>query len=188
MAWIETTDETDASASKDLRAVYDRIAGARGKVSNIMRVQSGNPQAMDAHLDLYQAVMFNRSGLRRAERELIAVVVSAANECAYCVEHHAEALRVLWRDSDRVKQVIADYQSADLSERERALCDYASGLTRAPGEASEAAINSLRLAGLSDKDILDANLVLAYFNFVNRIALGLGVAFSKEEVEGFKYQ
>lgn len=185
MPWIETITEDDADGP--LRAVYDRITGARGKASNIMRVQSLHPEAMAAHLDLYMAVMFGRSGLRRAERELIAVVVSAANGCDYCVRHHAEALRVLWKDDARVAQAAENYRALDLSERERALCDYADALTREPASVSEAAVERLRAAGLSDRDVLDANLIVSYFNFVNRIAEGLGVAFTEEEATGYRY-
>lgn len=65
MPWIKTISENEAEGT--LREVYDRIAGARGQASNIMRVQSLHPEAMAAHLDLYMAVMFGRSGLRRGE-------------------------------------------------------------------------------------------------------------------------
>ncbi len=183
MPWIQTIPETDAEG--DLRTVYDRISSARGKVSNIMSVQSLHLEAMRA--DLYLAVMFGRSGLRRAERELIAVVVSAANGCAYCVRHHAEALRVLWKDDARMDRAAKDYRGLDLSERERALCDYADALTRAPAAVDEAAVERLRAAGLTDRDVLDANLIVSYFNFVNRIAEGLGVAFTEDEVAGYRY-
>lgn len=185
MSWIETIAEPDAEG--DLRAVYDRIEGARGKVSHIMRVQSLHPEAMRAHLDLYLAVLFSRSGLRRAERELIAVVVSAANGCAYCVRHHTEALKALWKDDARVAQAAEDYRRLGLSERERALCDYADTLTRDPAAVDESAVERLRAAGLSDRDVLDANLIASYFNFVNRIAEGLGVAFTEEEASGYRY-
>lgn len=185
MPWIQTIPEPDADG--DLRAVYDRISGARGKVSNIMRVQSLHPEAMRAHLDLYLAVMFERSGLRRAERELIAVVVSAANGCAYCVRHHAEALRVIWKDDALVARAVEDYRALELSERERALCDYADALTRAPAAVDEAAVERLRAAGLTDRDVLDANLIASYFNFVNRVAEGLGVVFTEEEAGGYRY-
>jgi uncharacterized peroxidase-related enzyme len=185
MAWIETIPEADAQGP--LRAVYDRIAGARGKVSNIMRVQSLHPGAMAAHLDLYLSVMFERSGLRRAEREMIAVVVSAANGCPYCARHHAEALRVLWRDDARVARLAEDHRQADLSPREAALCAYAEALTREPAAVTEADVDALRTAGLSDRDVLDANLTASYFNFVNRIAEGLGVAFTEEEAGGYRY-
>lgn len=185
MSWIETIEEN--AAEGPLRDVYERISGSRGKVSNIMRVQSLHPEAMRAHLDLYLAILFGRSGLRRDERELIAVVVSVANECAYCVRHHAEALRALWKDDARVDRAVADYREAGLDARALALCEYAARLTRAPADVDEADVERLRALGLSDRDILDANLIASYFNFVNRIAEGLGVAFTEEEAGGYTY-
>lgn len=185
MAWIDVTHEDDASG--DLAAVYDGIASARGKLSNIMRVHSLRPRAMRAHMDLYLELLFSRSGLSRAERELIATVVSATNGCAYCTRHHAEALRAYWRDEVRVAAVTRDYREAELSERERALCDYAVRLTREPAAVTEADVTRLRAAGLADRDVLDANLVTSYFNFVNRIAEGLGVELSEEEAAGYNY-
>ncbi len=74
-----------------------------------------------------------------------------------------------------VAQVKIDYRHARLSERERALCEFADKLTRLPGRIREEEVEKLRDAGLSDKDVLDAVEVIGYFNYINRIADGLGV-------------
>ncbi|NNF59313.1 MAG: peroxidase-related enzyme [Rhodothermaceae bacterium] len=185
MAWIDVTPETDATG--ELRAVYDHIEQARGKLSNIMRVHSLHPEAMRTHMDLYLALLFSRSGLKRAERELLATVVSAANGCAYCTRHHSEALNAYWKDETRVAQVVEEYTAADLSARERAMLDYGVALTRAPAAVSETDVDALRAVGFSDSDVLDIALITAYFNFVNRIAEGLGVELSEEEAAGYKY-
>lgn len=137
MSWIAEVSEADAVG--ELKEIYERIEARRGKVSNIKRVQSLEPRAMAAHLDLYMAVAFGREGLTRAERELLALV------------------------------------------------RYALALTRTPAGVSEAHVQELRDAGLSDREILQANLVVSYFNFVNRIAEGLGVEATPEEVEGYRY-
>jgi uncharacterized peroxidase-related enzyme len=73
-----------------------------------------------------------------------------------------------------------------LAPVDRSLVEYAVKLTRTPHEVTEADVIALREAGLADDDILLVNLIVAYFNFVNRIALGLGVAYSEAEVEGYK--
>lgn len=100
MPWITVVDENDAEG--ELKHVYDdEIAGARGKVSNIMRVQSLNPASMRAHIDLYVTVMFRNSSLSRPDCELLAAVVSSLNACDYCVSHHAEALRAYWGRGSR---------------------------------------------------------------------------------------
>ncbi len=81
MAWIETIPEGDAEGK--LYEVYRRIAGRSDEVANILKVQSLHPDALSGHFSFYRTVMFGGSPLSRAEREGIAVVVSAENECHY---------------------------------------------------------------------------------------------------------
>jgi uncharacterized peroxidase-related enzyme len=185
MAWIRI--DGAAGADGALKAAYERVRQRRGKLSNIMAVQSLDPAAMQAHLDLYMALMFARSGLSREEREAVAVVVSAINGCAYCVEHHARALGVYWRDPARVRELAAGRTEAAESPRLRAILDYAVALTREPRSVTREHVEALRAAGLSDAEILNANMVTAYFGFVNRIAEGLGVESSPEEAGGYDY-
>ncbi len=185
MAWIDTIDERDASGA--FKEVYDDLAARRGKASNIMRAQSLHPEAMKAHLDLYEALLFGDSDLTRAQRELIGVVVSSANDCAYCVRHHREALQACWRDAERAEQAAQDYRAPALSEAEQAMADYAAALTQRPGSMNESDVERLRAAGFPDRAILDIALITSYFNFVNRLALGLGVRFTEDEATGYKY-
>ncbi len=185
MSWIEVIDENDAEG--ELEQVYDEIIGARGKMSNIMRVQSLNPASMRAHIELYVTLLFRRSSLSRPDCELLATVVSSLNACDYCIKHHAEALQFYWKDRARVDRLIRDYRTADLSKAQLATVEYARKLTVAPSSITESDIRELRSAGFSDRQILDANLIVSYFNFVNRIAEGLGVTMSEEEVAGYKY-
>ena len=81
MAWIETVDEEAAEGA--LAPLYARLKGKDGKVAHILKVQSTNPGALETHYALYRAIMFKKSPLSRAQREMIAVTVSAANECHY---------------------------------------------------------------------------------------------------------
>lgn len=185
MSWIETIDETEASG--ELREVYDRIAGERGKVSNIMRIQSLNPEAMQAHLDLYQAVVYGDNGLSREERELLATAVSVTNGCEYCTNHHGVALNAYWDDEQRLERFTDDLEAVELSARRRALVDYAVDLTERPGAVEADDLEGLREVGVDDEEILAAALTIGYFNFVNRLAQGLGVAFSEEEMTGYEY-
>lgn len=183
MSWI-TVVPPDA-AQGDLREVYRELERKRGKVANILQVHSLRPAAMQAHLDLYMDLMFASGGLSRRQREMIAVVVSRENRCDYCVTHHLEALSRYVDDATVLDAVSTDYRTIDLPEADRALLDYAAKLTRDPSSSSAADIAALRSAGIAEADILLANLVIAYFNFVNRIALGLGVASSAAEVAGY---
>ena len=183
MSWISEVEVGDADGK--LETLYAELVEKRGKVSNILKVHSLNPDAMSNHLDLYMTLMFGKSGISRAEREAIAVVVSATNDCAYCVNHHAEALRRYVKDDDTLDMLMTADGLETLEPRLSNIVRHAEKLTSAPAAMTESDLGELRAAGLSDRDILDLGLIVAYFNFVNRIALGLGVAFSAEEMSGY---
>jgi uncharacterized peroxidase-related enzyme len=183
MSWIEIIEEDEADDR--LKRVYERIRMERGKISNIMRVQSLHPKAMAAHLDLYLSVMFGVSDLSREEHEMIATAVSSANGCPYCTNHHGEALNHYWKDEKKLESFVRDIDSIELPERSRRMLHYAIKLTKTPKEMAEEDVEHLRESGLSDRDILDIDLIVSYFNFVNRVANGLGVEFSPEETRGY---
>jgi len=183
MSWIHVHAEDGADG--EIAELYDRLRRERGRVSNILKVHSLRPSALAHHLDLYMGLLFGSGGLSRAQREMIAVVVSRENECEYCVSHHREALAKYVKDPHLLKQVCSDYRQAELPPGDRALLDYAAKLTASPAAVEESEVVTLRRRGYTDEDILLANLIVAYFNFVNRIALGLGVEHSADEVGGY---
>lgn len=179
MAWIEVIEPP--SATGELAKIYQAIGSARGGVAAVHQVQSLNPKAMRAHLELYKQILFQRSSLSRVQRERIGVAVSRANDCDYCVGHHAEALRKLG-DDEHLVAAIAEGELPEELGADRPLLAWASARTRRPADASEDDIQGLREAGFDDRAILDATLTLGYFNFVNRLVLCLGVALE----EGFE--
>ena len=183
MSWIEEIEVSEAEG--ELAEMYAELVRKRGKVSNILKVHSLNPEAMDDHLDLYMTLMFGKSGLSRLEREAIAVVVSASNECEYCVNHHVEPLRHYLDDEDTLNRLATADGLETLEPRLSNIVRYAEKLTTAPGAMTESDLGELRAEGLSDGDILDLTLIVGYFNFVNRIAMGLGVEFSDDEKSGY---
>ncbi len=184
MSWINVVDVTEATG--ELIQIYKELEKKRGKISNIMKIHSLNPDVMKNHMDLYINLMFGLSGLSREEREFIAVTVSVINNCEYCVRHHTEALNHYWKDRDRINKFIDDFNSIELSSRLQCILDYVFKLTKNPSYVKKIDIDGLRNSGFSDKDILDINLITSYFSFVNRIALGLGIEFSSDEVKGYK--
>lgn len=184
MSWISEVEESTATG--DIADMYAELRRQRGKVSNILKVHSLRPQALQHHLDLYMGLMFGPGGLSRRQRELVAVAVSQANGCAYCVAHHVEALGKYVRDPDQLAALSERAGQPFLSAADRQLVAYAVKLTRSPEQVVAADVAALRDAGLADADILLANLVVAHFNFVNRIALGLGVEHSADEVSGYE--
>ena len=184
MSWIEEIDVDEAEGK--LAHQYAELIEKRGKVSNILKVHSLNADAMGNHLDLYMTLMFGKSGLSRAEREAIAVVVSAENDCAYCVNHHAEALRRYIKDDEVIEMLSSADGLETLEPRLSTIVRHAEKLTSAPAAMTESDLGELRAVGLSDRDVLDLTLIVGYFNFVNRIAQGLGVEFSSEELSGYR--
>ena len=184
MAWIKVVPPGEATGK--LKTEYERAAKERGALANIHSVTSLHPGLLDAHLSLYEEVHFAESPLSRRERELVATVVSRTNECAYCVAHHADAFGRHAKEPGVQALVATDYTKAKLSPRERALADHAFKLTRLPGDITKADLDKLRAQGLDDRAILDLTLVVAYFNFANRVASGLGL--TSEDVEKpFRY-
>lgn len=183
MAWIDEIEISEAEGR--LGEIYRELVEKRGKVSNILKVHSLNPEAMSGHLDLYMTLMFGKSGLSRAEREAIGVVVSAENDCAYCVNHHAAALRHFIKDEETLNMLMTADGLETLEPRLSNIVRHAERLTVAPAAMTESDLEELRAVGLDDKDILDLTLIVGYFNFVNRIAVGLGVSYSDDELSGY---
>lgn len=186
MAYINIIEPEEATGL--LKTIYDELKQKRGKLARIHKIQSLNPETIVTHMDLYLSVMFSKSPLSRAQREMMAVVVSAANKCEYCQLHHAEALSHYWKDRKKVEQLSSDFNRLDLNNVDARLCNLARKLTLSPDSIEEETdIQPLKNIGLSDRAILDAVLVISYFNFVNRMVQGLGVEADEEEVKGYKY-
>ncbi|MFQ6012157.1 MAG: peroxidase-related enzyme [Thermoplasmata archaeon] len=179
MSWIEVVDPEAAEGV--LAEVYDEVGRRRGEIADIHQVQSLNPAAMKAHLDLYLSVVYRKGGLSRAQREMIGVVVSCLNRCPYCVVHHAEALAHHQESAEVVEGVKEDYREAPLRPEDRAMLDYAAKVTKAPWTMTEKDVEALREAGFTDGEVLDINLIASYFNFVNRVVHGLGVDLEASE-------
>jgi len=185
LVWIETVSEQKATG--DLKRAYEAVLRSRGKVSNIMRAQSLNPNAMRAFLELYVTLVFGKSGLSRGERETIATIISARNKCDYCVSHHGEALRFYLKNGDQLGSLRGGHQPENLSPRAKALIDYALKLTLEPSRIVKQDTDALRTFGISDSEILDLVLLTGYMNFVNRLAQGLGVEHDEQEAREYKY-
>ena len=175
-------------AEGQLKEIYDDLVKSRGKLAEIHKIQSLNPEGILRHMDLYMTIMYGKSPLRRYQREMIAVVVSLANDCHYCQIHHGEALNHFWKDEAKLKAFYADFRTTPLSDADKLLCEYAHQLTKAPSSIQRTQVDAMREAGLSDRQILDAAQVIAYFNFVNRLVLGLGVQLEADGGKGYDYE
>lgn len=173
MAWIDVVSPEKAEGR--LKEEYERTQKERGSLAHMHTITSLHPGMLDLHMKLYNEVQFTDGPLSRRERELIATVVSRANRCEYCLAHHADAFGRHATEPGLQALVSTDYTRADLDPRERAIADHALKLTHTPGEITPHDLDHLREAGLDDRAILDLTLVVAYFNFANRVASGLGL-------------
>lgn len=184
-AWIDVIEPE--AADGPLREAYQNTLKGRGALAAVHKIHSLHPESLTAHMALYLTLLFGKSPLHRRERELIAVAVSRTNGCRYCVEHHADALARYEKDHGRIRAV-REGRWEDLPARDRALCLYVEKLTRTPSEMAEDDVSALRSRGLSDREILDTAQIAAYFNFVNRLVLGLGVSLEDAGGRaGFRY-
>ena len=172
-AWIRMIERSDATGR--LSELYDRWHRPDGDVDNILKIHSLNPPSLDGHYQFYRTLMFGKSDLSRARREMIAVVVSVANSCHYWIIHHGAGLLRVTKDKALVEQITQDYRRAKISPQEVAMLDYSVKLTKDPSSMKETDVEKLHQAGFSDSAILDIAQITGYFNFVNRLADGLGV-------------
>jgi uncharacterized peroxidase-related enzyme len=185
LPFINVINENEAT--DELKNLYDKIKSTRGKLSNIMKIHSLMPETMIKHLELYTAIMFSKTNLSREEKEILAVVVSKSNNCAYCVRHHSKALNHYWKNEERLIRFTEILDDQKLTEKFRLVIKHAIKLTTEPAGVKETDIEELKSYGWTDEDILAINLIISYFNFVNRIANGLGVESTEDEVKGYKY-
>lgn len=187
MARIKIIQENEAQG--ELQEIYQSLIESRGKLAEVHKIQSLNPKTILSHMNLYVDIMYGHSPLKRAQREMIAVVVSVANQCEYCTRHHAEALNVYWKDDPKIERLITEMTSFDIDGIDKLWIVYAEELTLRPNsEKTETLIDQLKEKGADDRSILDATLVIGYFNFVNRIILGLGVDLEEDGGKGYKYK
>lgn len=178
-AWIRMI--ADDAADADLS---DALEGARtphGTVDNVLRVHSLRPNTMRGHMLLYKAALHDDANtLPMWLQETIASYVSVLNECDYSYANHWANARHLIADEARADAIEAAMRARRLGDifkgRELALMRYAEKLTLTPGRMEEADIAPLRAAGLDDGEILEANQIVCYFNYVNRSINGLGVS------------
>jgi uncharacterized peroxidase-related enzyme len=166
------------SAAEPLRSVYARIKShaSRGRVSQVWQSLALDPKGLESLFAVRVALLDDPAPLTAAQAELIALVVSATNGCAYCVAHHGPHLAKALDDERLARAVAMDYREANLPARDRVLLDYAVALTCEPAERKREDIERVREYGFEDASIVKATEIAAWFNLVNRVVCALGVS------------
>jgi uncharacterized peroxidase-related enzyme len=149
-------------------------------VPNVFRAYSFRPERLSAWFEHYRALHEPTENLDAADREMIAVVVSAANRCLYCLVAHGAALREALGDPVLGERIAFDWRRAGLDERRRAICAYAEKLTLRPQELGDADLQSLRDVGLTLEEAWDVAEIAAMYNFTNRMAMATGMLPNEE--------
>ena len=159
---------------KDVPAdVRERILAVQEKagfVPNIFLALAHRPDEFRAFFAYHDALMEKPGGLTKAEREMIVVATSGANQCQYCVIAHGAILRIRAKDPLIADQVAVNYRKADITPRQRAILDFAMKVCLRSHEIDESDFPPLHAHGFSDEDIWDIAAITAFFGLSNRMA------------------
>ena len=163
------------SLDSGLKKYFAKCREALGLVPNVLKSYIGKPKKLSNFISLYNDIMLDEENcsLSKLEREMIAVVVSSANRCYYCLVAHGQAVRQYSNDPQLGEMMVLNYRVAELDPRQRAMLDFAWKLTETPHDICEVDRQTLRDTGFSDPDIFDICDVVAFFNYSNRMAHGL---------------
>jgi uncharacterized peroxidase-related enzyme len=168
---------SEHGARGELKALYAEIKAGMGtpNVPAVFRVMSQSPEILTATWRLFQTLMLTESRLPRATKEMIAVVVSKANACRYCVTAHSIFLKALGYSDRQIEQTTDRAAAADLDSPTRALLGFAEKATLAAGDICDDEVRALIASGLSEVQVLEATAIVAFFNGINRMVDALGV-------------
>jgi uncharacterized peroxidase-related enzyme len=159
-----------ATLDDDLQALWAKCVEKLGFVPNVYQAYSIKPQRLRHFVQMYNEIMLAPSALSKLEREMVAVVVSSANRCYYCLVAHGAAVRKLSGDPELGEMMALNYRVAKLPVRQRAMLDFAWKMTLTPYLVEDADRDALRAHGFSDGDLFDLAETVAFFNLSNRMA------------------
>ncbi|MCJ2134658.1 peroxidase-related enzyme [Methylobacterium sp. J-026] len=155
---------------EDLRARIALVQEKAGFVPNVFLALAHRPDEFRAFMAYHDALMDRPGGLTKAEREMIVVATSAANDCLYCVAAHGAILRVRAKDARIADQIAINYAKAEITPRQRAMLDFAIKVATAAQTIDAQDHAALAGHGFSQDDIWDIAAITALFALSNRIA------------------
>ena len=155
---------------KDLQDKILDVQDKAGFIPNIFLALTHRPDEFRAFFAFLDALMEKESGLSKAEREMIVVATSGLNQCIYCVVAHGAILRIREKNPLIADQIATNYRKADISDRQKALLDFAIKVSQKSAEVTESDINILQKQGFSKDDVWDIGAITALFALSNRIA------------------
>jgi uncharacterized peroxidase-related enzyme len=172
MAFTGVVSEADAGPR--LKQLYQQIAGQMGFLPNYFLALGRAPEMIEAQLALALALA-GQKGLSEAAKERIGLVVSGLNTSSYCIAAHMELLRTMGVEKAVSRKLATNYPAAPVEEKEQVLYRLADKLTRKPADFGQADVEAARAAGWDDQAIWETVLAVSFYNFINRVSIGLGV-------------
>jgi len=159
-----------ADLPEDIRARILLVQEKSGFVPNVFLVLARRPDEFRAFFAYHDALMDKPGGLSKAEREMIVVATSSANQCQYCVIAHGAILRIRAKNPLLADQIATNYRKADITARQKAMLDFAMAVATAAHRVDDADFAILRQHGFSDEDIWDITAITGFFALSNRLA------------------
>ena len=186
-SWIKMINDEDAD--EELKIALNEAKTPHGTVDNVLRVHSLRPSTMIGHMKLYKSVLHDKKNtIPMWFQETISSYVSMINNCDYSFENHWKNAVFLINDkekSEKIRYALENNKPENFFEnKELALLIYAKKLTLNPGKINKKDFQELKKVGLNDGEILEANQIICYFNYVNRSINGLGVT-TKGDIVGY---
>jgi uncharacterized peroxidase-related enzyme len=178
ISWFPVPNESELP--ENLRGLFAKARQRVGFVPNVFRVYSFRPERLSAWFGHYKQLHEPTENLNAAEREMIAVAVSMANGCLYCLVAHGAALREALGDPILADRITLDYQRAGLNAKHTAILDFAVKLTTTPLDCLECDLQRLRSLGLTDQEVWDVIEIAAMYNFTNRMSQATGMLPNRE--------
>jgi len=155
---------------EDIRTRILAVQEKSGFVPNVFLTLAYRPDEFRAFFAYHDALMEKDGGLTKAEREMIVVATSSANQCHYCVIAHGAILRIRAKNPQIADQIAVNYRKADITPRQRAMLDFAMKVSQEANTVSEADFAELAGHGFGEDDVWDITAIAAFFALSNRLA------------------
>lgn len=155
---------------EDIRARVLAVQEKSGFVPNVFLTLAHRPDEFRAFFAYHDALMEKPGNLSKAEREMIVVATSNANQCQYCVIAHGAILRIRAKNPLIADQVAVNYRKADITPRQKAMLDFAMKVSACAQEVDDQDFDALRQHGFDQEDIWDIAAIAAFFGLSNRLA------------------
>ena len=159
-----------ADMPSDIRERIEAVQEKSGFIPNVFLVLAHRPDEFRAFFAYHDALMDKPGNLTKAEREMIVVATSNVNQCQYCVVAHGAILRIRAKDPLIADQVAVNYRKADISDRQKAMLDFAMKVSQTAQQVGDADLETLKAHGFDEEDAWDIAAIAAFFGLSNRLA------------------